>query len=126
MTGGRAVILGEVGKNFAAGMSGGIAYVLDRRHDLYLRVNKELVAIELLTEEYDIQELRALIEEHVEATGSKKGQEILKEFDLHISDFKKIMPKDYSRMIQTIARLEGKGISREQAEMDAFYAVMGK
>ena len=122
MTGGRAVILGKTGRNFAAGMSGGIAYVLDEDHDLYLRLNKDQVIIDSLTERQDIQELRQLIEEHVAATGSEKGREILAAFKSYIPCFKKIMPGDYFRMIQAIAQREGRGMSREQAEIDAFYA----
>ena len=122
MTGGTAVILGRTGRNFAAGMSGGIAYVLDENHDLYMRLNKDQVIIDTLTENSDIQELRSLIEEHVAATGSPKGKQILAAFKSYIPCFKKIMPRDYDRMIRAIAQLEGKGMSREQAEIEAFYA----
>ncbi|MDY3281998.1 glutamate synthase large subunit [Dysosmobacter sp.] len=122
MTGGRVVILGPTGRNFAAGMSGGIAYVLDENHDLYMRLNKDQVMIDTLTENCDIQELRSLIEEHVAATGSPKGKQILSAFKSYIPCFKKIMPRDYDRMIRAIAQLEAKGMSREQAEIEAFYA----
>ena len=120
MTGGKAVILGKTGRNFAAGMSGGIAYVLDEDHDLYLRVNKELVSIEQLTEEYDIKELRNMIEAHVKATGSAKGRKILADFEQYIPEFKKIVPRDYSRMLESIATLEAKGMPKDKAEMEAF------
>ena len=126
MTGGRVVILGEVGANFAAGMSGGVAYVLDPRHDLYLRVNKELVAMSGVTEKHDIQALRELIEEHTAATGSEIGREILENFDQRLPDFKKIMPKDFKRMLDLIASFEAKGMDREHAEIEAFYAMTGK
>ena len=122
MTGGRAVILGPTGKNFAAGMSGGVAYVLDERHDLYLRLNKEQVQAAELTEAHDIAELRALIEEHVAATGSPRGKQILAAFQSYIPCFKKVMPRDYDRMLRAIAQQEEKGMSREQAEIEAFYA----
>jgi glutamate synthase (ferredoxin) len=122
MTGGRVVILGPTGKNFAAGMSGGIAYVLDEKHDLYLRLNKEQVLTDELTETHDIQELRALIEEHVAATGSPRGKKILAAFQSYISCFKKVMPIDYDRMLRAIAQREEKGMSRQQAEIEAFYA----
>ena len=122
MTGGRVVILGITGKNFAAGMSGGIAYVLDEKHDLYMRLNKEQVLTDTLTENHDIQELRTLIEEHVAATGSPKGKQILAAFKSYIPCFKKIMPRDYDRMLRAIAQLEEKGMSRDQAEIEAFYA----
>ncbi len=122
MTGGRAVILGPTGKNFAAGMSGGVAYVLDERHDLYLRLNKEQVQAAELTEAHDIAELRALIEEHIAATGSPRGKRILAAFQSYIPCFKKVMPRDYDRMLRAIAQQEEKGMSREQAEIEAFYA----
>ena len=122
MTGGRVVILGKTGKNFAAGMSGGIAYVLDENHDLYMRLNKEQVLTDTLTESHDIQELRSLIEEHVAATGSPRGRQILAAFHSYIPCFKKVMPKDYDRMLRSIAQYEEKGMSREQAEIEAFYA----
>lgn len=80
MTGGRVVILGSTGKNFAAGMSGGIAYVLDESHSLYRRLNKGQVTIGALTETHDIEELHALVEEHVAATGSLKGKRFWQRF----------------------------------------------
>lgn len=122
MTGGRVVVLGTTGKNFAAGMSGGIAYVLDEKHDLYLRLNKEQVVTDTLTESHDIAELRALIEAHVAATNSARGKKILSAFETYIPCFKKVMPKDYDRMLRSIAKFEEKGLSREQAEIEAFYA----
>ena len=126
MTGGRAVILGPTGKNFAAGMSGGIAYVLDRKRDLYMRVNKAMVSMETVTEKHDILELKELITRHVKATGSALGQEILDHFDDYLPNFKKIMPRDYNRMLQAIAQREEKGMSRQEAEIDAFYAVVNQ
>ena len=122
MTGGRCVILGPTGKNFAAGMSGGIAYVLDEHHDLYLRLNKEQVLTDTLTESHDIAELRALIEAHVAATGSPRGKKILAAFKSYIPCFKKVMPRDYDRMLRSIAQYEEKGMNRQQAEIEAFYA----
>ncbi len=125
MTGGRVVVLGETGKNFAAGMSGGIAYVWDPRRDLYLRVNKELVSIEPLTEKHDIEELRAMLTEHVAATGSVKGKAILDKFTEAVSSFKKILPRDYDRMLRAVAQCEERGLSHEEAEIEAFYTVTG-
>lgn len=122
MTGGCVVVLGQTGKNFAAGMSGGVAYVLDEKHDLYRRVNKELVSIELVTKSRDIDELRELIEAHYKATGSVVAARILSDFDGYLPAFKKIMPVGYQRMLQGIAHFEELGETREQAEMDAFYA----
>ena len=122
MTGGRCVILGPTGKNFAAGMSGGIAYVLDEHHDLYLRLNKDQVMTDALTEPHDIAELRGLIEAHVAATGSPRGKKILAAFHSYIPCFKKVMPRDYDRMLRSIAQYEEKGLTRQQAEIEAFYA----
>ncbi len=121
MTGGVVLILGGTGKNFAAGMSGGIVYVLDERHDLYLRVNKELVSIETVSLKQDVLEIKNLLTEHVEATGSPLGKRILDNFTEYTDKFKKIMPIDYSHMLQSISQFEEKGMSREQAEIEAFY-----
>ena len=123
MTGGRVVVLGRTGKNFAAGMSGGIAYVLDEDRDLYKRLNKEMVSVEELTNKYDVQELKEMIAEHVECTGSVRGQEILEHFSEYLPKFKKIIPHDYKRMLNTIVAMEEKGLSSEQASIEAFYAV---
>ena len=123
MTGGRVVILGATGKNFAAGMSGGIAYVLDEDHELYLRLNKQMVDMEAVTERHDGEELRTLIEHHVRETGSPLGKRVLDHFQEYLPKFKKIIPRDYKRMITTIGQMEEKGMSHEKATMEAFYAV---
>ena len=122
MTGGRVVVLGPTGKNFAAGMSGGVAYVLDEDRDLYLRLNKALVSMEPVTEKHDAAELRELIQAHADATGSPKAKRILADFDAWLPKFKKILPHDYDRMLRTIARYEERGMNREQAQVEAFYA----
>ena len=121
MTGGRVVVLGPTGKNFAAGMSGGVAYVLDEGRDLYMRLNKGMVSMDQVTEKHDVQELRGLIQAHVEATGSEKGAGILADFQHYLPLFKKVLPRDYDRMLRTIAQMEEKGMDREQAEIEAFY-----
>lgn len=121
MTGGRVVVLGPTGKNFAAGMSGGVAFVLDENRDLYLRLNKALVSMELVTQRHDIAELRGLIEAHAAATGSPKARAILERFEDYLPLFKKILPHDYDRMLRTIAQFEEKGVTREQAQVEAFY-----
>ncbi|MDE6519802.1 MAG: glutamate synthase large subunit [Ruminococcus sp.] len=121
MTGGRAVILGRTGKNFAAGMSGGIAYVLDEGRDLYMKINKALVSLESVTNKYDIIELKNIIQEHYEATGSEKAKRILDNFAGYIGSFKKILPHDYAKIQSTVVALEEKGMSSEQAEIEAFY-----
>ncbi|MBO5104905.1 MAG: glutamate synthase large subunit, partial [Ruminococcus sp.] len=123
MTGGRAVILGKTGKNFAAGMSGGIAYVLDENRDLYMKLNKSLVSLEAVTEKYDILELKEIIEEHATLTGSEKARRILENFSAYIPSFKKIIPHDYAEIRSAVLSLEEKGMSSEQAEIEAFYLI---
>ncbi|MCI5621541.1 MAG: glutamate synthase large subunit [Lachnospiraceae bacterium] len=122
MTGGRVVILGKTGKNFAAGMSGGIAYVLDEDNDLYTRLNKEMVFSEEVTNKYDVMELKDMIREHVALTNSEKGKEVLDNFSEYLPKFKKVVPFDYNRMLIAIAQMEEKGLSSEQAQIEAFYA----
>lgn len=121
MTGGRVVILGKTGKNFAAGMSGGIAYVLDEDSNLYMNMNKELVSVSGVTEKYDVAELKDIITEHVNVTGSPKGKEILDNFEEYLPKFKKVLPNDYAKMMQTMYAMEEKGMSPEQAKIEAFY-----
>ncbi|MDY2627253.1 MAG: glutamate synthase large subunit [Lachnospiraceae bacterium] len=122
MTGGRAVILGPTGKNFAAGMSGGVAYVLDENSDLYRKLNKSMVSMEEVTSKYDVLELKRLIQEHATYTNSEKAKKILDNFGEYLPRFKKIMPYDYERMLKTFADMEAKGLSTEQAQIEAFYA----
>ena len=122
MTGGRAVILGKTGKNFAAGMSGGVAYVLDEDNDLYTKVNKQMVSIEKLTSKYDVGELKQMIIDHTAYTNSAKGKEILENFAEYLPKFKKIIPNDYNKMMMKIVQMEEKGLSSEQAQIEAFYA----
>lgn len=121
MTGGVAVILGKTSKNFAAGMSGGIAYVLDEDFDLYTKLNKALVGFSKVTEEEDITRLRTLIEEHTAATNSVRGKEILDDFDEYLPKFKKIIPHDYAKMLSSIKKFENEGKSTEDAKIAAFY-----
>lgn len=126
MTGGRVVVLGKTGKNFAAGMSGGIAYILDEDNDLYTRLNKEMISSSEITNKYDVQELKQMITDHVRETGSAKGREILEHFGEYLPKFKKIIPHDYERMLRTIAQMEEKGLNAEQAQIEAFYANTNK
>ena len=122
MTGGRVAVIGKVGKNFAAGMSGGVAYVLDENNDLYRKVNKLLVSTEELSNKYDVLELKAMIEDHVKYTNSIRGKEILNDFEEYLPKFKKIIPYDYKKMLNAIAKMEEKGLNPEQAQIEAFYA----
>ena len=123
MTGGTAVILGPTGRNLAAGMSGGIAYVLDENHDLYLRLNKQLVSMGEVTDKHDIDTLRDLIERHTKETGSELGKKILADFDTYIKSFKKIIPNDYQRMMTEIAKGEVRGLNHDESVMEAFKVV---
>lgn len=125
MTGGHVVVLGPTGKNFAAGMSGGIAYVLDEESCLYKNLNKEMVLMEKVETKFDQEELRAMIEAHVRNTGSQKGQEVLDHFKEYLPKFKKIIPGDYKRMLQLSSQFEEQGMSRQEAQIEAFYASVG-
>ena len=126
MTGGIALILGETGKNFAAGMSGGIAYVLDEHNNLYKNVNKELIEMEEITDnKSDIEEIKKLLKNHLEYTGSKKAKEILSDFDEYLPHFKKIIPSDYKEILRLIAKNEEKGEDAETAKIEAFKEFIG-
>ena len=110
MTGGRVVILGPTGRNFAAGMSGGIAYVYDPRAALPKNLNPEMVEIEAL-EEADTEWLRGILASHVDATDSAVGQRILADWDNELKHFAKVMPRDYKRVLAAIAEAEAKGLT---------------
>ena len=120
MTGGRVAVIGPTGRNFAAGMSGGVVYVLDRDHDFYRRVNKDLVSVEPLEDPEDIQELQEMLTQHLEATGSPRAREILEQFAVYVGDFKKLIPWDYAAMTRAIAAGQAQGMDREAAELAAF------
>ena len=127
MTGGIAVILGKTGKNLCAGMSGGVAYILDENHDLYKRLNREMVSMYELDDcatvargKTDVEILREIIQQHYQETLSKKAGEILENFQDYIPKFKKIIPKDYYRMMSEIQKAEEQGEEKEQAVMTAF------
>ena len=124
MTGGVAVILGGTGKNFAAGMSGGIAYVLDENFDLYTKLNKSLVDFTKVSDPDDVSQLRKLIEEHTTATNSVRGREILDHFDEFLPKFKKVIPHDYAKMMNSIRKFEAQGQSSEEARISAFHENM--
>ena len=120
MTGGVAVVLGPTGRNFAAGMSGGIAFVLDEKHDLYTRLNRQLVSMEELTDKHDKEMLRHLLEKHVKETDSPLAKRILADFESEVGFFKKIVPNDYQKMMSEIAKGEERGLSYDEAVLDAF------
>ena len=123
MTGGKVVILGNVGKNFAAGMSGGIAYVLDTHHELYKQLNKSLVTLQEVTDKYDKQELKDIVKEYYQETHSNKAKEILDNFEERSKEFKKIVPNDYAKMMSKIGHFEEQGISHKNAVFEAFQSM---
>ena len=126
MTGGRVVVLGPIGKNFAAGMSGGVAYVLDEESTLYRNLNKAMVSMEKVESKFDREELYRLIDAHVQHTGSPKGRRILAAFSEYLPRFKKIIPNDYKRLVQLASQFEEQGVTPEQAQIEAFYASLAR
>ncbi len=120
MTGGRVVVLGATGRNFAAGMSGGVAYIFDERGDFATRCNPAMVALEKLTDADEIAELRRLIERHGDYTKSTRAGKILAEWDASVPRFVKVMPKDYKRILESLARAKAAGLSGDEAVAAAF------
>jgi len=120
MTGGRVVVLGNTGRNFAAGMSGGIAYILDIDGNFKIKCNTQMVGLEKLVSQSEILEVRGMIEKHVHYTGSERGKNILKLWDDMVPKFVKVMPKDYKRMLEAIERVEKQGLTADDAIMAAF------
>jgi glutamate synthase (ferredoxin) len=124
MTGGRVVVLGATGRNFGAGMSGGIAYVLDEgadggAGDFAVRCNRDMVALERM-EPAETAEVKAMIQRHVSATGSERGRDVLARWSEIAPQFVKVMPRDYKRMLQAIQDVKRTGLSGEAAIMAAF------
>ena len=120
MTGGRVVVLGLAGRNFGAGMSGGIAYVLDEAGDFTQRVNPQMVGLEKLETAAEIAEVRALIERHLGYTKSPRAQAVLDNWAAHVPKFVKVLPKDYKRMLACIERAQAQGLTGDEAIMAAF------
>ena len=120
MTGGHVVVLGETGRNFAAGMSGGVAYVYDEDGKFASRCNKEMVGLSTLSDPEDITLVKLLILKHVEYTGSKYAAGIVEDFDKLVPKFVKVLPKDYERMLNAIKEVEARGLTGEEALMAAF------
>ena len=123
MTGGTVVILGRTGKNLAAGMSGGIAYIYDPNHDLYTRLNKQLVNTYEVSGKADIETLTQLLKNHYKYTNSDVAQKILSNLDHELSSFKKIVPKDYEKITTLIQELKAKGYHDDEASLMAFEQV---
>lgn len=122
MTGGRVVILGPTGRNFAAGMSGGIAYVLNEQEDFKTRCNQEMVILDSLSNQEEINEVKDMIEKHATYTKSTVARHVLDNWDRMVSKFTRIIPKDYLEMKRSISRLMESGLSRKEAEMESFEA----
>lgn len=120
MTGGRVVILGATGRNFAAGMSGGVAYILDAAGDFATRCNKQMVELEKLQSPEEISEVKTLIERHVKYTDSKRGKQVLDLWNEMVPKFVKVIPKDYKRVLECLAKVKSQGKSGEEAIMAAF------
>jgi glutamate synthase (NADPH) large chain len=120
MTGGRVVVLGPTGRNFAAGMSGGIAYVLDEADDFARRCNPHMVALGALDDPDEIADVRAMIERHAEETGSPVAAGILENWEASVASFVRVIPNDYRRVIEAQRRMRERGLSDEEAEMAAF------
>ena len=123
MTGGTVVILGQTSKNLAAGMSGGIAYIYDPNHDLYTRLNKQLVNTYEVSGKADIETLTQLLKNHYKYTNSDVAQKILSNLDHELSSFKKIVPKDYEKITTLIQELKAKGYHDDEASLMAFEQV---
>jgi len=120
MTGGRVVVLGTTGRNFAAGMSGGIAYVLDECGDFARRCNREMVQLTKLDGDDEIEMLKGMIFRHAELTGSARATEVLLSWDEHLLNFVRVIPHDYQRVLEAQQQMLTEGMSREEAAMTAF------
>jgi glutamate synthase (ferredoxin) len=119
MTGGQVIVLGKAGRNFAAGMSGGVAYVLDEEGDFAGRCNTQMIGLEEL-DDRDVSTLRKMIGRHAELTGSKRAEAVLADWDGFLPRFVKVMPKDYKRVVQAIERAQAAGLSGDEALTAAF------
>ena len=122
MTGGMVIVLGKTGRNFAAGMSGGIAYVYDPDNTFYEHVNKELVEYKNVKSRYDEDQLKEMIQKHYQYTNSNVAKKILDDFGNEVAHFKKVVPHDYKRMMSLISSFEQQGLTNEQAKVEAFNA----
>jgi glutamate synthase (NADPH) large chain len=120
MTGGRVVVLGPTGRNFAAGMSGGIAYVLDEAGDFARRCNREMVKLYTLDDPGEADDVRAMIRRHAEYTHSDRAWKVLALWDDLLPRFVKVYPNDYRRVLETQKRFQAQGLSEEEATMAAF------
>src|SRR6185437_11255724 len=122
MTGGRVIVIGKTGRNFAAGMSGGVAYVLDEAGDFASRVNTQMVDLEKLSDANEIEELWKFVQRHQTYTKSERAGKILANWDGMVNRFVKVIPKDYKRVLFYLAEMKAKGLTGEEAIMAAFEA----
>lgn len=122
MTGGIVVVLGKTGRNFAAGMSGGIAYIYDPDKTFYSHVNKELIEFTNVSQRYDEEQIKKWVDKHYQHTKSAIAKKILDNFDVEVKLFKKVIPHDYKKMMNLISSFEQQGLSKEQAKVEAFNA----
>jgi glutamate synthase (ferredoxin) len=120
MTGGSVVVLGKSGRNFAAGMSGGVAYVLDEAGDFASRCNLGLVALEKLTAPEEIEKVWKLIRSHQAYTHSERAAKILANWKDYLPKFVRVLPQDYARVLASLKKMESQGLSGEEAIMAAF------
>jgi glutamate synthase (ferredoxin) len=120
MTGGRVVVLGRAGRNFAAGMSGGVAYVLDEAGDFASRCNLELVGLSPMDDPEELALVRSMIERHVRWTESAYAGRLLERWPDTVRKLVRVLPNDYRRMVEAMARMRAKGLAQEEAELAAF------
>jgi glutamate synthase (ferredoxin) len=120
MTGGRVVVLGRTGRNFAAGMSGGVAYVLDQHGDFAVRCNRAMVDLERLEDPAEIAEVKAMVQRHAQVTGSALAWRVLLRWDELVPQFVKVLPQDYRRVLEALAAMQAAGLSGDEAVMAAF------
>ena len=120
MTGGSVVVLGTTGRNFAAGMSGGVAYVFDEHGDFWRRCNQEMVQLMQLADEGEIEEVKDMIFRHAEYTGSVRATEVLLSWDEWLPRFVRVIPNDYHRVLEAQKQMKRDGMTYEEAEMAAF------
>ena len=120
MTGGHVVVLGPTGRNFGAGMSGGIAYVLDENGSFPANINMQMVEVEALADPAEIARVRKLVEQHLHWTDSARARQVLEDWEAMVKRFVKVIPKDFKRMLACIARAHDQGLTGDEAIMVAF------
>jgi glutamate synthase (ferredoxin) len=120
MTGGKVVVIGSTGRNFAAGMSGGVAYILDEKGDFATRCNTQMVGLERLEDPEEIAIVRQMIQQHADYTNSQKARQVLANWEETIAKFVKVMPRDYKRVLQALRQAIASGLSGDDALTAAF------